>query len=160
MIHDNYGIDGYSFHSFDSKRKNGAPIRLKPVYGLLFLLSYYIISSAVYFGNRREEVLIMVSREVTISSKTGLSQDGGQADPKASEYESNIWIQKEERKANAKKPAGASFPGNQSGDRITIITDGRDEETALNELEAFQKRNDRLMRIEPSLGQLLSSCIK
>ena len=30
--------------------------------------------------------------------------------------------------------------GISPGDRITIITDGRDEETALNELEAFAEK--------------------
>jgi len=59
---------------------------------------------------------------------------------KASEYESNIWIQKEERKANAKSLLGLLSLGISPGDRITIITDGRDEETALNELEAFAEK--------------------
>ena len=49
----------------------------------------------------------MVSREVTISSKTGLeSKMAAKLIQKASEYESNIWIQKEERKANAKSLLG------------------------------------------------------
>jgi len=59
---------------------------------------------------------------------------------KASEYESNIWIQKEDRKANAKSLLGLLSLGISPGDRITIITDGRDEETALNELEAFAEK--------------------
>ncbi|NLI38035.1 MAG: HPr family phosphocarrier protein [Clostridiaceae bacterium] len=83
----------------------------------------------------------MVSREVTISSKTGLeSKMAAKLIQKASEYESNIWIQKEERKANAKSLLGLLSLGISPGDRITIITDGRDEETALNELEAFAEK--------------------
>ena len=83
----------------------------------------------------------MVEREVTISSKTGLeSKMAAKLIQKASEYESNIWIQKNERKANAKSLLGLLSLGISPGDRITIITDGRDEETALNELEAFAEK--------------------
>jgi len=83
----------------------------------------------------------MVSREVTISSKTGLeSKMAAKLIQKASEYESNISIQKEDRKANAKSLLGLLSLGISPGDRITIITDGRDEETALNELEAFAEK--------------------
>ncbi|NLW02467.1 MAG: HPr family phosphocarrier protein [Clostridiaceae bacterium] len=82
----------------------------------------------------------MVEREVTISSKTGLeSKMAAKLIQKASEYESNIWIQKNERKANAKSLLGLLSLGISPGDRITIITDGRDEEKALNDLEAFAK---------------------
>lgn len=82
----------------------------------------------------------MVSKEVTILSKTGLeSKMAAKLIQKASEYESNIWIQKEERKANAKSLLGLLSLGISPGDKITIITDGRDEETALNDLETFAK---------------------
>jgi Phosphotransferase System HPr (HPr) Family len=82
----------------------------------------------------------MISREVTISSKTGIeSKMTAKLIQKASEYESNIWIQKDERKANAKSLLGLLSLGIGPGDRITIITDGRDEEKALNDLEEFAK---------------------
>jgi phosphocarrier protein HPr len=80
----------------------------------------------------------MISKEVTISSKIGLeSKMAARLIQKASSYESNIWIQKDERKANAKSLLGLLSLGISPGDVITIITDGRDEVTALNELEAF-----------------------
>lgn len=80
----------------------------------------------------------MVAREVTIQSKTGLeSKMAAKLIQKASSYESNIWIQKDERKANAKSLLGLLSLGISPGDKITIITDGRDEATALIELEAF-----------------------
>lgn len=82
----------------------------------------------------------MVAKEVTILCKTGLeSKMTAKLIQKASEYESNIWIQKDERKANAKSLLGLLSLGISPGDKITIITDGRDEETALNDLEAFAK---------------------
>ena len=80
----------------------------------------------------------MQSKEVTIFSKTGLeSKMAARLIQKASSYESNIWIQKGERKANAKSLLGLLSLGISPGDNITIITEGRDESTALSELEAF-----------------------
>ncbi|HHW21966.1 MAG TPA: HPr family phosphocarrier protein [Clostridiaceae bacterium] len=80
----------------------------------------------------------MMAKEVTIFSKTGLeSKMAARLIQKASSYEANIWIQKDERKANAKSLLGLLSLGISPGDKITIITEGRDEATALNELEAF-----------------------
>jgi phosphocarrier protein len=80
----------------------------------------------------------MMSKEVTILSKNGLeSKMAARLIQKASSYEANIWIQKDERKANAKSLLGLLSLGISPGDQITIITDGRDEATALSELEAF-----------------------
>lgn len=80
----------------------------------------------------------MVAREVTLLSKMGLeSKMAAKLIQKASAYESNIWIQKKERKANAKSLLGLLSLGISPGERITIITDGRDEEIAINDLEAF-----------------------
>lgn len=80
----------------------------------------------------------MLSKEVSILSKTGLeSKMAARLIQKASGYEANIWIQKGERKANAKSLLGLLSLGISPGDRITIITDGRDEATALAELEVF-----------------------
>jgi phosphocarrier protein len=80
----------------------------------------------------------MLSKEVTIFSKTGLeSKMAARLIQKASSYEANIWIQKDERKANAKSLLGLLSLGISPGDKITIITDGRDEATALMELEKF-----------------------
>ena len=80
----------------------------------------------------------MLSKEVTIFSKTGLeSKMAARLIQKASSYEANICIQKDERKANAKSLLGLLSLGISPGDKITIITDGRDEATALMELEEF-----------------------
>ena len=80
----------------------------------------------------------MIAKEVTLLSKTGLeSKMAARLIQKASIYESNIWIQKDERKANAKSLLGLLSLGISPGDIITIITDGRDEVTALAELEAY-----------------------
>ena len=80
----------------------------------------------------------MIAKEVTISSKTGLeSKMAARLIQKASSYEANIWIQKGERKANAKSLLGLLSLGISPGDKITIITDGRDEAIAIKEFEVF-----------------------
>lgn len=83
----------------------------------------------------------MISREVTICSKSGLeSKMAARLIQKASAYDSNIWVQKDERKANAKSLLGLLSLGICPGERIMIIAEGRDEDTALNELESFANR--------------------
>ena len=103
-----------------------------------FLILYSIIQIAVTQGNRYGGMFIMISKEVTISTKTDLeSKMAARLIQKASSYESNIWVQKGERKANAKSLLGLLSLGISPGDTITIITDGSDETTALAELEVF-----------------------
>ena len=56
---------------------------------------------------------------------------------KANEFKSSIWIEKEERRVNAKSLLGILSLGIVGGTQITIIADGADEQeavTALTEL--------------------------
>jgi phosphotransferase system HPr (HPr) family protein len=56
---------------------------------------------------------------------------------KASNYKSEIWIEKGERKANAKSLLGLLSLGISSGTKVVIIADGEDEEKAIDDLEAY-----------------------
>ena len=53
---------------------------------------------------------------------------------KANEFKSSIWVEKEERRVNAKSLLGVLSLGIVGGTTIRIIADGNDEETAVNEL--------------------------
>ena len=53
---------------------------------------------------------------------------------KTNEFESSIWIEKEERRVNAKSLLGILSLGIVGGTSIRVIADGADEETAVNEL--------------------------
>ncbi|MGN0690635.1 MAG: HPr family phosphocarrier protein [Oscillospiraceae bacterium] len=53
---------------------------------------------------------------------------------KANEFKSSIWIEKEERRVNAKSLLGILSLGIVCGTSIRVIADGADEETAVNEL--------------------------
>jgi len=56
---------------------------------------------------------------------------------KANEYKSSIWVEKEERRVNAKSLLGVLSLGIVGGTNIRIIADGSDEELAVNGLVAL-----------------------
>lgn len=53
---------------------------------------------------------------------------------KANEFKSSIWIEKDERRVNAKSLLGVLSLGIIKGTNINIIADGSDEEAAVNSL--------------------------
>lgn len=80
----------------------------------------------------------MVIKEVIIKNKTGLqSKSAAVFIQKASEYKSSIWIEKAERKANAKSLLGLLSLGIGNGARVSLIAEGEDEVKAIEELEEF-----------------------
>lgn len=53
---------------------------------------------------------------------------------KANEYKSSIWVEKEERRVNAKSLLGVLSLGIVGGTTIRIIADGADEQAAVDSL--------------------------
>jgi len=83
----------------------------------------------------------MISKEIVISNESGLeSKVAARLIQKASCYEANVWIQKGERKANAKSLLGILSLGISKGEKVLLIVDGSDEKLALHELEMFANR--------------------
>lgn len=80
----------------------------------------------------------MYVKEVLVQNQVGLH-----ARPvtffiqKANEYKSSIWVEKEERRVNAKSLLGVLSLGIVGGTNIRIIADGSDEELAVNGLVAL-----------------------
>ena len=56
---------------------------------------------------------------------------------KANEYKCSIWVEKDERRVNAKSLLGVLSLGIVKGTSITIIADGSDEEEAVEALTAL-----------------------
>ena len=56
---------------------------------------------------------------------------------KANEYKSSIWVEKEERRVNAKSLLGVLSLGIVGGVTIRIIADGADEQEAVDALVAL-----------------------
>ncbi len=84
----------------------------------------------------------MLSRTVTVQNQVGLhARPATFFIQKANEFKSSIWIEKEERKVNAKSLLGVLSLGITKGTEIKIVTDGVDEEEALDALEALIDSN-------------------
>jgi phosphocarrier protein HPr len=82
----------------------------------------------------------MVVKEIVIKSHAGLqSKTAAIFIQRASNYKSSIWIEKDERKANAKSLLGLLSLSISNGTKVVVITEGEDEVKAADELEEFLK---------------------
>ncbi|NLL04752.1 MAG: HPr family phosphocarrier protein [Clostridiaceae bacterium] len=80
----------------------------------------------------------MTKKEITVNNVSGLeSKPAALFIQKASNFKSNIWVEKGERKANAKSLLGLLSLGVGNGNKITIIAEGEDENQAISELESY-----------------------
>ena len=77
----------------------------------------------------------MISRDVTIKNNVGLhARPATFFIQKANSYKSSIWVEKEDRRVNAKSLLGVLSLGIVKGTTITLIADGSDEAEALEGL--------------------------
>jgi phosphocarrier protein len=84
----------------------------------------------------------MLSRTITVQNQVGLhARPATFFIQKSNEFKSSIWIEKDERKVNAKSLLGVLSLGITKGTEIKIITDGVDEEEALDALETLIDSN-------------------
>ena len=77
----------------------------------------------------------MCVKDVVVQNQVGLhARPATFFIQKANEFKSSIWVEKEERRVNAKSLLGVLSLGIIGGTQIRIITDGADEQTAAEEL--------------------------
>ena len=77
----------------------------------------------------------MYVRDVTVENQVGLhARPATFFIQKANEFKSSIWIEKEERRVNAKSLLGILSLGIVGGTSIRIIADGSDEQVAVEGL--------------------------
>lgn len=85
----------------------------------------------------------MVSEKVVVKLKTGL-----QARPaalfvqEANRFSADIFVEKEDKKVNAKSIMGIMSLAISSGKEIVIIADGNDAEQAVSSLTAFVSKEE------------------
>lgn len=80
----------------------------------------------------------MITRNVTIKNNVGLhARPATFFIQKANSYKSSIWVEKDERRVNAKSLLGVLSLGIVKDMEITLIADGADEVDALNGLVAL-----------------------
>ena len=78
----------------------------------------------------------MISREVTIKNSIGLhARPATFFIQKANGYRSSVWVEKDDRKVNAKSLLGVLSLGIAQGMTIKLIADGADEVDALDGLQ-------------------------
>ena len=77
----------------------------------------------------------MYSKDVMVQNQVGLhARPATFFIQKANDFRSSIWIEKEERRVNAKSLLGILSLGIIGGTQIKIIADGADEQAAVNAL--------------------------
>lgn len=77
----------------------------------------------------------MISKEVKITNTIGLhARPATFFIQKANTYKSSIWVEKDDRKVNAKSLLGVLSLGIAKGMTITLTADGQDEEIAVDGL--------------------------
>ncbi|MDR3552761.1 MAG: HPr family phosphocarrier protein [Clostridia bacterium] len=77
----------------------------------------------------------MIMKDVLVQNQVGLhARPATFFIQKANEYKSSIWVEKDERRVNAKSLLGVLSLGIVGNTRIKIIADGSDEAEAIDNL--------------------------
>ena len=80
----------------------------------------------------------MISKNITINIPTDMeARPVALLVQVASQFESNIYVEVEDKKVNAKSIMGMMTLGLDSGEEITLSTNGEDEEAAMNSIEQY-----------------------
>ena len=80
----------------------------------------------------------MITKEVVINNQVGLyARPATFFIQKANEFKSSIWMEKDERRVNAKSLLGVLSLGVIQGTKINLIADGIDEAEAIATLSAL-----------------------
>ena len=85
----------------------------------------------------------MCVKEVMVQNQVGLhARPATFFIQKANEFKSSIWVEKEERRVNAKSLLGVLSLGIVKGTTITLIADGSDEKEAVEALAELVRSGD------------------
>ncbi len=80
----------------------------------------------------------MITRNVTIQNSVGLhARPATFFIQKANAYASSVWVEKDDRRVNAKSLLGVLSMGIAKGMTVTLIADGADEQAAIDGLVAL-----------------------
>jgi len=80
----------------------------------------------------------MVSKKITIKIPTGLeARPVALLVQVASQYESAIYVECEDKKVNAKSIMGMMSLGLAAGEEVTVSAEGSDEQAAIENIEKY-----------------------
>lgn len=84
----------------------------------------------------------MVKKTITIELSSGLeARPVAMLVQVASQYDSSIYVESEERRVNAKSIMGMMTLGLAAGEQITVIAEGSDENQAVTDIEKYLSAN-------------------
>ncbi len=84
----------------------------------------------------------MTKREITIRLDSGLeTRPVAILVQMASQFQSEVYIESENRRVNAKSIMGMMTLGLDTGAEVTVSTNGSDEQEAINCIEAYLTKN-------------------
>ncbi len=96
---------------------------------------YDIICNVLTRKFQRGRYITMYVKDVTVQNQVGLhARPATFFIQKANEFKSSIWVEKEERRVNAKSLLGVLSLGIMGNTNIRVIADGPDDEQAVDEL--------------------------
>lgn len=80
----------------------------------------------------------MITRKIAIKIPTGLeARPVALLVQVASQYESSIYVECDEKKVNAKSIMGMMSLGLAAGEEVVVTVDGSDEEAAMDNIEKY-----------------------
>ena len=80
----------------------------------------------------------MISKEITIRLENGLeARPVAMLVQVASQFDSSIYLEAGEKKVNAKSIMGMMILGLDTGEKVTAIVEGSDEDAALEGIEKY-----------------------
>jgi phosphocarrier protein len=80
----------------------------------------------------------VIRRAVKVSNKLGLhARASAKLTQLASRFQSAVWIERNGRRVNAKSIMGVMMLAAGMGSTVELETDGADEQTAIDEIEAL-----------------------
>ncbi|MDE6846252.1 MAG: HPr family phosphocarrier protein [Lachnospiraceae bacterium] len=80
----------------------------------------------------------MIQKSIQIKLETGLeARPVAMLVQVASQFESTVYINADDRKVNAKSIMGMMSLGLASGEQVTVVAEGSDEGSAVEEIEKF-----------------------
>jgi phosphocarrier protein len=84
----------------------------------------------------------MYTQEIIVNNEVGLhARPATFFIQKANEFRSGIWVEKDDRRVNAKSLLGVLSLGVTKGTALTVIADGSDEKEAVEALVALVNDN-------------------
>ena len=84
----------------------------------------------------------MYAKEVSVQNHVGLhARPATFFIQKANEYKASVWVEKDERRVNAKSLLGVLSLGITKGTTITLLADGSDEKEAVAALSELVSGN-------------------